>query len=71
MATSRREFVQLSVLAAGAAGLAAAARTKGADAGEATKSLKILVLGGTGLIGPPMVEYALVRGHELTLFNRG
>jgi len=71
MTTNRREFVQLSVLTAGAAGLAAAARIKGADAGEATKSLNILVLGGTGLIGPPMVEYALARGHELTLFNRG
>jgi 2'-hydroxyisoflavone reductase len=70
MTTNRREFVQLSVLA-GAAGLAVAARTKKADAGEATEKLKILVIGGTGLIGPPMVEYALARGHELTLFNRG
>ena len=71
MTTNRREFVQLSVLTAGAAGLAAAARTRKADAGEASSPLKILVLGGTGLIGPPMVEYALARGHELTLFNRG
>ena len=37
----------------------------------AAKPLEILVLGGTGLIGPPMVEYALARGHNLTLFNRG
>ncbi|MEE4272264.1 MAG: NAD-dependent epimerase/dehydratase family protein, partial [Thermoanaerobaculales bacterium] len=71
MPTSRREFVQLSVLTAGAAGLAAAARTSKAAAGEATEKLKILVLGGTGLIGPPLVEHALVRGHEVTLFNRG
>jgi 2'-hydroxyisoflavone reductase len=71
MTTDRREFVQLSVLAAGAAGLAAAARTGRADQGTAARPLKILVLGGTGLIGPPMVEYALARGHELTLFNRG
>ncbi len=71
MTTNRREFVQLSVLTAGAAGLAATARTRRASAGEATKPLKILVLGGTGLIGPPMVEYALARGHELSLFNRG
>jgi 2'-hydroxyisoflavone reductase len=71
MTTSRREFVQLSVLAAGAAGLAAATRNTSAASGSATKPLKILVLGGTGLIGPPMVEYALARGHELTLFNRG
>lgn len=70
MPTNRREFVQLSVLAAGAAGLAAA-RSKRAGAGEAAKPLTLLVLGGTGLIGPPMVEYALARGHEVTLFTRG
>jgi len=70
MTTNRREFVQLTALATGAAGLAAAARTN-ASADEAPNKLKILVLGGTGLIGPPMVEYALARGHEITLFNRG
>ncbi len=71
MPSNRREFVQLSVLAATAAGVAAAARTSKADPDKATKPLEILVLGGTGLIGPPMVEYALARGHKLTLFNRG
>ncbi|MEX1312389.1 MAG: NAD-dependent epimerase/dehydratase family protein [Candidatus Sulfomarinibacteraceae bacterium] len=71
MTTNRREFVQLTALAAGAAGLAAAARSTTAHAGEASDTLRILVLGGTGLIGPPMVEYALARGHEITLFNRG
>ena len=35
------------------------------------KPLRILVLGGTGFIGPHLVEYALARGHTLTLFNRG
>lgn len=33
--------------------------------------LKILILGGTNFIGPHQVEYALSRGHEITLFNRG
>jgi len=33
--------------------------------------LKILVLGGTSFIGPHQVQYALDRGHEITLFNRG
>jgi len=33
--------------------------------------LRILILGGTGFIGPHQVEYALSRGHEITLFNRG
>jgi len=33
--------------------------------------LRILVLGGTGFIGPYQVQYALDRGHAITLFNRG
>jgi 2'-hydroxyisoflavone reductase len=71
--TSRRDFVQLSILAGGAAGLALNARAQAEtlDVGTASKKLKILVLGGTGLIGPPMVSYAIARGHEVTLFNRG
>src|SRR4030095_1863834 len=32
---------------------------------------KILILGGTGFLGPPVVERALARGHTITLFNRG
>ena len=33
--------------------------------------LKILILGGTGFIGPWEVEAAKAHGHEVTLFNRG
>ncbi len=33
--------------------------------------LNILILGGTGFIGPHQVRYALSRGHKVTLFNRG
>lgn len=40
-----------------------------ADPGPAP--LDILILGGTGFIGPHMVRYAQSRGHNLTLFNRG
>ncbi len=32
---------------------------------------KILILGGTGFLGPALVEVAQPRGHTLTLFNRG
>lgn len=35
------------------------------------RALRILVLGGTGFIGPHIVRQALGRGHEVTLFNRG
>jgi 2'-hydroxyisoflavone reductase len=33
--------------------------------------MKILFLGGTQFVGRHMVEAALARGHEVTLFNRG
>jgi 2'-hydroxyisoflavone reductase len=39
--------------------------------GEAPKSLKLLVLGGTRFLGPAIVEAAKARGHEVTLFHRG
>lgn len=31
----------------------------------------ILILGGTGFLGPHVVDAALARGHAVTLFNRG
>ncbi|MGZ3376813.1 MAG: NAD-dependent epimerase/dehydratase family protein [Phenylobacterium sp.] len=62
---TRRDHLGLSV-----AGLAlAAAGARAAD--KPTKKLKILILGGTGFIGPNQVRYALSRGHEVTIFNRG
>lgn len=33
--------------------------------------LRILVLGGTGFLGPHFVEAAVAHGHVVTLFNRG
>jgi nucleoside-diphosphate-sugar epimerase len=33
--------------------------------------VKLLVLGGTAFLGRALVEAALARGHEVTLFNRG
>ena len=43
-----------------------------AFAGDAApKSLRLLVLGGTGFIGPHEINYALQRGHKVTMFNRG
>src|SRR5437899_5189288 len=33
--------------------------------------MKLLILGGTVFLGRHIVESALARGHELTLFNRG
>jgi len=39
--------------------------------GKAVKPMRILILGGTGFTGPFQVQYALSRGHKVTVFNRG
>ena len=68
MPRTRRDYLRISASAASALAVSAA----GARAApRATKKLRILILGGTGFIGPHQVRYALDRGHEVTLFNRG
>ena len=42
-----------------------------AGVSRADEPLRILILGGTAFLGPAQVEYALARGHTVTLFNRG
>jgi 2'-hydroxyisoflavone reductase len=65
VSSSRRDLIRLSALAASAAALPALADT------APPKPMRLLILGGTGLIGPYQVRYALARGHQVTLFNRG
>jgi len=69
MRTNRRAVVRLSGLAL--AGLASRGLALGANTGNAPKPLRILILGGTGFIGPHQVRYALSRGHRITVYNRG
>jgi 2'-hydroxyisoflavone reductase len=64
---NRRRFIKLS--AAGA--LASRATPASLFAEKAPKPMRILILGGTGFIGPYEVQYALSRGHKVTTFNRG
>jgi len=73
MSTSRREFLVRSAAAAGALGLGIVPRIsfgEGLVDTPPAKSLNILILGGTGFTGPEQVDYALKRGHRVTLFNR-
>jgi 2'-hydroxyisoflavone reductase len=63
---NRRTFLRD---AAALAALAPFARSAFADVPPA--KLKILIMGGTGFLGPHVVETAKKRGHTLTLFNRG
>jgi 2'-hydroxyisoflavone reductase len=41
------------------------------DVGRAPRALRLLILGGTGFTGPFQVQYAVSRGHTVTVFNRG
>jgi 2'-hydroxyisoflavone reductase len=70
MPTTRRDVLKLA--AAGAASFVAGERSApAAEPAKPSPPLRILILGGTGFIGPHQVRYALARGHKLTLFNRG
>ena len=71
MPTSRRNLLKLGALATAAAALPALTARATAPIARAAKPLRILILGGTGFTGPFQVNYALARGHQVTLFNRG
>ena len=73
MNNDRRRFLKTSLLggAAVAAGCAPDTAPELEEAPQEFDPLRILVLGGTGFIGPHMVREALRRGHEVSLFNRG
>jgi 2'-hydroxyisoflavone reductase len=74
MTQSRRQFLAATAVAVGAVAVRAARDPLAAVAApphRSTGPLSILVLGGTSFIGPHQVEYALARGHSITLFNRG
>jgi 2'-hydroxyisoflavone reductase len=64
---NRRDFIGKGLLALGTA----AAFKPSALWAYAPAPKKILILGGTGFVGPHDVRYALSRGHQVTIFNRG
>jgi 2'-hydroxyisoflavone reductase len=63
--TDRREFLKSAAVMGGAliTGLRPAA--------AAPQPIRMLVLGGTGFIGPHLVRHAVSRGHDVTIFTRG
>jgi 2'-hydroxyisoflavone reductase len=84
MTLTRRQFLKASAAASAASALPLPALgaelapppvsplpgLKVPTVGRADKSLNILIIGGTGFTGPEQVEYALARGHKVTLLNR-
>lgn len=69
--TSRRTFIAATAGALAAAPLLSLAARADDSVQPAARPLSILVLGGTGFLGPHQIEYALARGHRVTMFNRG
>jgi len=47
------------------------ARADTETAAQPKEPLRILILGGTGFLGPATIDAALTRGHRVTMFNRG
>jgi 2'-hydroxyisoflavone reductase len=72
---TRREFLAQALIASGSAiavtSLGMSCRQASSDAAGGTAKKRILILGGTGFLGPKTVEAALARGHAVTIFNRG
>jgi len=69
MTCTRREFIASGIAAVIAGSLprtVASAETSGK-----ARSFRILILGGTGFLGPACTESALARGHSVTHFNSG
>ena len=65
--TTRREFIAVALASGAALSIGRLARAEGRRDGKKT----ILILGGTGFLGPKTTDAAVARGHTVTLFNRG
>jgi 2'-hydroxyisoflavone reductase len=79
MSPNRREFLRIAAVAGGsvclgvdsAAGHARAQLPHAFAHAPSPRRIRLLILGGTGFIGPHQVRYAVERGHDVTIFNRG
>ena len=71
--TSRRNFIKTGIFntATLGLGLAHGGVPIKRKISQTAKSLRILILGGTAFTGPHLIKYALKRGHEVSIFNRG
>jgi 2'-hydroxyisoflavone reductase len=66
---NRRDALKLTGAAVGT--LIAGSAPAQSPVPASLKGLRVLILGGTGFIGPHFVEVLRSGGHKLTLFNRG
>jgi 2'-hydroxyisoflavone reductase len=73
MTPTRRDFIRTTGVVGAGLALGGTAACSGSDdaMNEGPAPKRLLILGGTGFIGPHMVRYAVERGHEVTIFTRG
>jgi 2'-hydroxyisoflavone reductase len=75
MTPTRRDFLKTAgAVGAGVAlggSLACGGEAADGAAGGRPRPKRLLILGGTGFIGPNTVRYAIERGHEVSIFTRG
>jgi 2'-hydroxyisoflavone reductase len=71
MTSTRREFLASSAAVVAAVPFFPGALAAAESAVQAQKPLRILILGGTGFLGPACTDSALARGHSVTQFNSG
>ena len=73
--TTRRNFLRSTAIVGGALigrGAPALAQAAASLSKQTRhKPIELLVLGGTGFIGPHLVRHAVTRGHRVTIFTRG
>ena len=71
MTSTRREFIACSIATVAAGSLVSRVLYGAESTTKAASPLRILILGGTGFLGPACTESALARGHTVTHFNSG
>ena len=71
MTSTRRDFLKTAGLVGAGLALGSVAACSSDAVGGSSNPKRILILGGTGFIGPHTVRYALERGHEVSIFTRG
>ena len=70
---SRRDFLKTSAAVGGSVlvGAAAPGLLAAGTPERARAPMRVLILGGTGFIGPHLVKHAVARGHKVSIFTRG
>jgi 2'-hydroxyisoflavone reductase len=71
MTLTRRQFIASTAASVAVSSLVPGSLVAAEPAAKPSNPLRILILGGTGFLGPACTESALARGHRVTHFNSG